>query len=387
MKNKSLKLTLALLFVVGIPLIAAAQEESYKFTIDKELTRTSVKSQINGTCWCYATLSMIESEVIRTQNKQIDLSEMYLVCKLLPEKASNYVRLGGKTVVGHEGLGHHVTESWKKYGLMPDQAFPHVNTAALLNDLVNREETGLLQERVKSREGYTPEFNAEVEALIEKHVGKIPEKFTYQGKEYTPQTFADEVVKLNPDDYVEITSYNHHPFYEQFRLEIPDNWDFDSGFYNIPLDEMEQIVDYSIENGYTVMWDGDVGRRGKVSVSGVYHVPVDGPEGEKLPAQQKVVTQSIRPRSFATFDTTDVHLMHLVGIAHDQNHQKFYLIKNSHGTGTRSGPYQGNVYMSQAFFRLDTTSIAVNRNAIPPEIRQKMGIRIRGAGSGGRIRD
>ncbi len=379
MKNKSLKLTLALLFVVGIPLLAAAQEQGYKFTIDKEVKRSPVKRQIGGTCWCYATVSFLESEVLRTQNKELDLSEMFIVCKLIPEKASNYVRLGGKTKVGDGGLGHHVIEPWKIYGLMPDEAFPHVSVSKLFGELRT-----LMDERIKNRAGYTSEFNAEVEALIEKHVGKIPEKFTCEGKEYTPQTFAADVVKLNPDDYVELTSYTHHPFYQQIRLEIPDNWDFDEDFYNVPLDEYEQIVDNAIENGYTVTWDGDTGRRGKVRVSSVYHVPVDGPEGEKLPAQQKVITQQIRQHSFDTFDTTDVHLMHLVGIAHDQNGQKFYLIKNSHGP---TGTYDGYCYMSQAFFRLDTISLAVNRNAIPPEIRQKMGIRIRGAGGRGRIRN
>ena len=172
MKNKSLKLTLALLFVAAVPLLAAAQEDGYKFTIDKELKRTSVKRQIGGTCWCYATLSMIESEVVRTQNKEIDLSEMFIVCKLIPEKANNYVRLGGITRVADGGLGHHVTESWKKYGLMPDEAFPHVSVSALFREL--RE---MLDERVKSRGGYTPEFNAQVEALIEKHNAQIDELY------------------------------------------------------------------------------------------------------------------------------------------------------------------------------------------------------------------
>ena len=377
MKNKSLKLTWALFFVLGIPLLAAAQEEGYKFTIDKELERTSVKRQVGGTCWCYSTISMLESEVIRTQGKQIDLSEMFIVCKLIPEKASNYVRLSGNTRVGDGGLGHHVIEPWRNYGLVPDEAFEHVSVSKLYREL--RE---ILDERVKSRAGYTPEFNAEVEALIEKHVGKIPEKFTYEGKEYTPKSFAEEVVKLNPDDYIELTSYTHQPFYQQIRLEIPDNWDFEDDFYNIPLDEMEQIVDYAIENGYTVMWDGDTGRRGKVRLSGLYLAPVEGPEGEKIPVKERQINQQVRQESFDTFDTTDVHLMHIVGIAHDQNGNKFYLIKNSHGTG---GPYGGYVYMSRSFFRLDTISLGVNRNAIPQELQRKMGIST--GRRGGRIRE
>lgn len=376
MKNK----TLVFLLVIALSALgsvnALAQEEGYKFTIDKELPRTSVKSQIGGTCWCYATVSFVESEVMRTQGKELDLSEMFLVCKLIPEKAENYVRLGGKTVVGDGGLAHHVFEPWKKYGLMPNEIFPHVSVSRLFAELKT-----MMDEQVKSRGGYTPEFAAKVDELITKHVGVIPDKFEFEGKEYTPKTFAAEIVQLNPDDYVTITSYTHHPFYEQFRLEIPDNWDFEDDFYNVPLDEMEQIIDASIESGYTVLWDGDVGARGKVRVPSVYHVPVEGPEGEKLPAKQQVITSEIRQHSFDTFDTTDVHLMHLVGIAHDQIGQKFYLIKDSHGA---RGTYEGNVYMAESFLRLDTTSLAVSRNAIPEEIRQKMGIRI--GGRGGQIR-
>ena len=381
MRNKTLVFLMVFAWSALVCLSAVAQDEGYKFTIDKELPRTPVKSQVGGTCWCYATVSFVESEVLRTQGKELDLSEMYIVCKLIPEKAEDYVRLGGKTRVGDGGLAHHVFEPWKKYGLMPNEVFPHVSVSRLYSEL-----TTMLDERVKSRGGYTPEFAAKVDELITKHVGVIPDKFEFEGKEYTPKTFAEEVVQLNPDDYVEITSYTHHPFYEQFRLEIPDNWDFEDDFYNVPLDEMEQIIDASIASGYTVLWDGDVGARGKVRAPSVYHVPVEGPEGEKLPAKQQVITQEIRQHSFDTFSTTDVHLMHLVGVAHDQIGQKFYLIKNSHGA---RGAYDGNVYMAQSFLRLDTTSMAVNRNAIPEEIRQKMGIRIgrgRGGDRGGRIR-
>jgi bleomycin hydrolase len=369
MKCKSLKLILALSLVACIPLIAAAQEEGYKFTIDKELARTSVKQQVGSTCWCYATISMLEAEVLRTQQKDLNLAERYLVAKIIPEKASNYVRLGGKTNVAEGGLVHHVTEPWRKFGLVPEEIYPHISLRPLFGELRT-----MMDEQVKTRAGYTPDFNTQVEALIEKHLGKVPEKFTYQDKEYTPQTFAAQVVQLNPDDYIELTSYTHHPFYTQIRLEIPDNWDFEDDFYNIPLDEYEQIVDYSINNGYTVTWDGDTGRRGKVNAPDCYLVPVDEPQGEKVPAKEKVITQELRQKSFDTFDTTDVHLMHITGIAHDQNGEKFYLIKNSHGT---RGAYDGYKYMSRSFFRLDTISIGVNRNAIPQELRQKMGIRTR----------
>ena len=172
MKNKSIKLILSLLFIAGIPLLAAAQEEGYKFTIDKEVKRTSVKQQIGGTCWCYATISFLESEVLRTQQKELDLSEMFIVRNLLPEKASNYVRLGGTTRVADGGLCHHVTNSMRTYGLLPDEACKHVSTSKLLTEL---KET--LDERVKSREGFTQGFKFEVDAIIDEHLGRLSEIF------------------------------------------------------------------------------------------------------------------------------------------------------------------------------------------------------------------
>ena len=264
-----------------------------------------------------------------------------------------------------------MTNSMLKYGLMPDEACKHVNVSKLFTEL--RE---ALDERVKSREGFTRGFKFEVDAIIDDHLGRLKEIFEYQGEEYTSRSFAAEVVKLNPEDYIELTSYTHHPFNQQIRLEIPDNWDFSSDFYNVPIDDLERIVDNALANGFSISWDGDVSEKGNYDENKGYAIiPVQGPEGEKIPAKEQKVIQSMRQNTFDTFVTTDDHLMHLVGVAHDQNGTKFYLIKNSHGA--KKGPYGGYLYMSQSYFRLKTVSIMVNRRSLPRDLVRRLGISLR----------
>ena len=342
------------------------QESGYKFTLDKQLPCSPVKRQIGSTCWCYATMSFLESEVIRTQGKVLDLSEMYNVQYILTEKSSNYVRLAGKTAIADGGLGHHVTNTWRAVGLAPEEACKHVSHMKIFAELKKT-----LDEQVKTRKGWTPEIAAQVKTAIENMLGTLPEKFTFESKEYTPVTFAKEVVKLNPDDYIELTSYTHHPFYQKIRLEIPDNWDFEGNFYNVPLDELEKIVDNALANGYTVVWDGDVSEKTYSESKGVALIPVEGPDGQKSPAVEQKITQQLRQDAFDTFATTDDHVMHIAGVAHDQNNNKFYYVKNSHGL---NGPYAGYLYMSLPYFRLKTVSLVVHKNSVPADVARKLSL-------------
>ena len=221
--------------------------------------------------------------------------------------------------------------------------------------------------------------------------GTPPEKFDYKGKTYTPRSFVSDYLQLNLDDYIEITSYTHHPFYEQCRFEVPDNWSFNSDYYNVPIDDLEKIVDHAIEKGYTVAWDADVSDkgfspRGKESID-IYSradyaiVPLkdweDLTEAESQkkytePVKEKEITQEMRQKSFENFNTTDDHLMHLVGIAKDQTGKKFYKIKNSWGTDRR---YKGYDYISMPYFRLHTVNIMINKNALTAEMKTKLDIK------------
>ena len=371
MNRKSLDIMWALLFVVGTGLVGFGQdnkaEEGYKFTIDKEIDRTVAKQQVGATCWAYSTTAMLESEIIRNGGEKMDLSEMFIVRTLMDEKISNYVRLGGKTQVSVLGLCHHVTKAVRKYGLVPEEAYKHISMTKMFQEVTKE-----LTERVKSRKGIDKEFLAKLEGIMDATVGKVPETFKHKGKKYTPKSFAAKVMKLNLDDYIEFISFTHRPFYKKSYLEVTDNWDFGDDYYNVPLDELEALVDNAIMNGYSITWDGDTSEKGFSGRKGYEIIPVDGPEGRKRPAKEVESSQETRQVMFDTFKTTDVHLMQLCGIAHDQNGNKFYLIKNSSGN---KGIYDGHLYMSRTYFRLKTISLMVNKNGVPQELKRKLRIR------------
>ena len=232
-----------------------------------------------------------------------------------------------------------------------------------------------------------------LQGILNAYLGEAPEKFVVDGKEYTPQTYAKDYLKLNADDYVSITSFTHEPFYSQFAIEVPDNWRWDLS-YNLPLDEMMQIFDYAIENGYTVAWASDVSEKG-FNRNGLGIVPDvvanqkeagsdeakwigKSPEeknaamnNQDAPGKELVITQEMRQEGYDNKTTTDDHGMHIFGIAKDQNGTKYYMVKNSWGP---TGKYKGIWYVSEPFARYKTMNIVVNKNAIPAAIKAKMGL-------------
>jgi len=374
-----------------------AKDEGYHFTIKKEIPTTPVKDQASsGTCWSFATTSFVETELIRLGKGEHDLSEMYFVRMAYPEKALKYTRLQGMGNFGEGGQGHDVLNIIRRFGMVPESVYTGLNygTTSHRHDEMVSVLKGILDNSLKMKSGFTGKSLELVNAGLDLYLGAIPDTFQYLGKEYTPKSFSVEM-GINPDDYIELTSYQCYPFYQKVDLEIPDNWSHDK-YYNLPIDELMQIVDTAITKGYSVDWDGDVSDRGFSHSHGVAIVPENDPKNmdnnERLkwesldsddqedmlykfdmPLKEKVIDQSLRQKDFDTFKTTDDHLMHLIGTATDQNGTGYYLTKNS--WAANSNKMGGKLYMSESYVRLETIAILVHRDAIPQAIKQKLGIK------------
>ncbi|MCX6300695.1 MAG: aminopeptidase [Bacteroidia bacterium] len=370
-------------------------EEGYKFTYVVDLKATPVKNQsATGTCWCFATTSFIESELLRMGREEYDLSEMYIVRQnYIDRLKDNYLRRG-KGNLGPGSLSHDWMRVFTEYGIVPDEIYPGLNYGSTLH---NHSE---LQEFINAvasvpveRKNESTQYHQIVNAVLDSYLGEYPESFTYKDVTYTPKSFAASL-NINPDDYIQITSFTHFPFYTQGILEVPDNWSM-AQFYNVPLDELIEIMDYSFNNGYTVNWDGDVSERGFSHTNGyailpqlpsnergqmsdrarLERAPGQGPATPVLPVNpgpEINVTQELRQAGYESFTTTDDHLMHLTGVAKDQNGTKYYKTKNSWGTDRNA--FGGYLNMSESYVRAKTLFIMVHKNGIPPEIKLKLGI-------------
>ncbi len=389
--------TVALIFAVLYSGISVAQEDAYVFKEKFRLPVTSVKDQYrSGTCWSFSGLSFLESEMLRKGKKDIDLSEMYVVNHCYKDKARLNVRMQGHINFGGGGAFHDNTHVLKKYGLVPESVYKGLNYGTKnhvhgeFDEILKNFVDGVVKNKNKK---ITPAWTKAFDAVVDTYLGELPKKFTYEGKQYTPRSFADEYCGLNFNDYVEISSFTHHPFYTSFVLEVPDNWLSDR-VYNVPLKEMEEIIDNALENGYTVAWAADVSHKGFMYNKGVAVIPeteienLSGLEkakwekltererskqiyAEKGPVQEKTITQKMRQEKFDSQETTDDHGMHIVGIAHDQKGTKYYIVKNS---WSESSKFKGYFYASRAFVLLQTTDIMVNKNGIPKKIRKKLGL-------------
>lgn len=358
------------------------KKDAYQFKVVKRVKDTPVKSQDRtGTCWCFATISLLEAEAIKAGKGEVDLSEMFVVRHAYTDKAINYVRLHGGANFSQGGQGHDVIKQIKKHGLVPEKTYPGIVPGYKKHNHseLAKAAKGFLDGAVKRNRHLSKAWLPAFHGIMNAYLGTPVEKFEYKGKEYTPKSFVSEGLGLDMNNYVEITSYTHHPFYETFRLEIPDNWDFDDNYHNIPMDEMVKLVDHAIEQGYTFCWDADVSERyfskNRMDVSLVPEKDYEDLSREERnkaitkPVKEKVVTQEMRQVTFDNFKTTDDHLMHIVGIAKDKKGGKFYIMKNSWGTDRK---YEGYFYVSEAFFRLKTINILINKNAIPEDLRKKM---------------
>lgn len=372
------------------------EKEGYEFTTVKELAITPVKNQNRtGTCWCFSTISFLESELIRMGKGEYDLSEMFIVNYSYKDKGDKYVRLHGFLNFAQGGSFYDVLYAWKHYGIVPEEVMTGLEYGEKMHVHGEMEQAAkaYLDAIVKNpNRKLTTAWKKGFDGIIDAYLGELPESFTYNGKEYTPLSFAEEL-GLDPDEYVSLTSFTHYPFYTSFPIEVQDNWRW-SYSYNLPLDELMQVFDNAINTGYTIAWGSDVSEKGFTRNGVAVAADVESMErsgsdqdhwlglsqkekDEKIkamldsPCQELTITQEMRQEAYDNYETTDDHGMHIYGIAKDQTGKKFYMVKNSWGSDSK---YKGTWYASEAFVAYKTMNIVVHKDAIPASIKAKLGL-------------
>lgn len=372
-------------------------KKAYEFTDVNIVKHTSVKNQYrSGTCWSFSGVGLVEAEILRKTGKEYDFSEMFFVNHTYSDRATKFVRMNGKLNFGGGAEFTDVFRVIKLYGLVPETVYPGLNYGEPMHthgelDLVLK---SYVESIVKNKNHkLTTVWHDAYDKILATYLGELPSTFTYEGTEYTPKSFA-ESTGFNPDDYIEITSYTHRPYYKPFMMEIPDNWLW-SSTYNVKLDEMMSTIDNALENGYAVGWGADVSDKGFSWKKGVAIIPAEnkpdltGTEKEKWealtkkekkkamyafegPVEEKVITPEMRQEHYDNYLVTDDHGMLIVGTAVDQDGNKFYKIKNS--WGTEGHIFDGYFYASEAFVKLQTIGIAVNKEAVPKKIYKKFNL-------------
>ena len=371
--------------------------EGWQFTTVDSVPITRVKDQHrSGTCWAFSTLGFLESEVLRIKGKEVELSPMFVVSKTLIDRATYCVRLYNEPKFAEGGSAYDVIYCMQHYGLVPKSAMPGIrygwteaDTLPVFSELT-AVASGYLS-GLKKQKKLSPVWREGLQAIYDTYLGPCPTEFEYEGKKYTPESFVKSL-GLNAEDYVSITSYTHHPFYERFALEVPDNWRMDQ-MYNVPMEDMMRIIDNAIANGYTLAWGADVSEIG-FTRKGIGVVP-DADHGADLtgsdmqkwvgmtkdkqkeeltkkPLPEKTITQQMRQDAFDNWETTDDHGMQIFGTAKDQNGKRYYMVKNS--WGTLRSDYKGIWYISEAFMQYKTNDVLVHKNAIPKDILKKLKI-------------
>lgn len=381
------------------------KEEGFVFTTVKELPITSVKNQSRaGTCWCYSSMAFLESELLRMGKGEYDFSEMYIVHQTYLDRADAAVRTHGDVSFSQGGSFYDVIYGMKKFGLVPEEVMRpgvmygdtlsnHTELTAVSDAVVAAIAKGKLR-KLQTDNNHNPLWKKAIAAIHDIYLGKCPEKFTYKGKEYTPKSFG-ESLGINTDDYVKLTSFTHKPYYREMEIEIPDNWEHDR-MYNLPLDELMEAMNHTLESGYTLCWDGDVSEKGFSFTNGVAINPEVEKEEDlsasdmarwgqmstvsrlqevfqfKRPYPEVKVTPEVRQIGYETFKTTDDHLMHVTGLAKDQNGTIYYITKNSWGTERNN--FGGYLNMSESYVRAKTIYVMMHKDSLTPALRKKLGL-------------
>ena len=335
----------------------------YGFEIEKSCEVNPIQSQgSTGTCWCFATASFIESELLRKNKGTHHFSEMFTVKNIYLAKAENYLLRQGKAQFSEGALAHDFLNAIEKHGLVPESVYDGLSEGEKRHDHgeLSSALKGMLDALTK-RSTLSDHWQSGLNGVLDAYLGSSPERFDYQGRSYSPLELSKEL-GYNRDDYVSMTSFTHHPFGKSIVLEIPDNFS-NGSFLNLPIDDLVQTIDKAIANGYTVAWDGDVSETGFSANKGMAVLPANGSRKDlyKHIGEERSVTQADRQKTFMSHSTTDDHLMHLVGISRDAAGNKYYVIKNSWG---EIGPYKGYLHMSEAYVRAKTIAIIVNKDVV-----------------------
>lgn len=392
--NKKLIIAAALCLLPGVSFAQAEKKDSTVFTVVKENPITPVKDQNqSGTCWAYSSLGFLESELLRMGKGEHDLCESFLVYHTYMDRADKAIRTHGDVSFSQGGSFYDAIYCLKNYGIVPQDAMPAPGTPygdSLFNfNQLSNVTTAYVEAIAKSNaKKINPVWKKDLNCMYENYFGKLPEKFTYKGKEYTPQSYAKSL-GLNPDDYVSLTSFTHYPFYSKFIIEVQDNWRWAES-YNLPLDEFMEVMDQAVRNGYSFAWGADVSEKG-FSRQGIATVPDTKATADKTgsdaarwtgtngkgvtPADakgEKVITQEMRQLGYDNWETTDDHGMIIYGLAKDQNGKEYFMMKNSWGV---FGPYKGLWYVSKPYVAYKTMNILINKNAIPAKIAKKLGLK------------
>ncbi len=389
--------------IVSLLIYNVIAQEGYQFKEVNRLAATSVKNQYkSGTCWSWAATSFFESEALRLGIKEVpDLAPMYAVRLMYKEKAIKYVRMQNKTNLGSGGEMHDVLHTIINYGYVPTEVYPGLNYGennhvhAEIDKVIKTYCDGVIsaysEVNANGNAGISTAWINGLDGILDAYFGVVPQKFSYKGKEFTPKSLASEYLKIKPEDYLSFTSFSHHLFYQECIVEIPDNWLWEK-WHNIPLNELEMIIDNALKKGYTVGWAADVSEKGFASRQGVAVVPaesledVSGTERSKWeniteqelanlrysfvkPMPEMEITQENRQAAFDRQYTTDDHSMHIVGAATDQNGTKYYIVKNSWDEYNKYGGY---FYASRAFVQYKTIAIMVHKDAVPADILKKI---------------
>ena len=393
-------LLMAVAAICSLPTMAQ-KADSLVFTTVLENPVTSIKNQNNsGTCWSYSALAFLESEVLKKDPSKtdIDLCESFLVSKTYTDRADRNVRTHGDASFSQGGSFYDAIFCMERYGFIPEGIMPYPITPygdSLFNftNFFPPMEAYIKAIATSNAKKINPIWKKDVQGMLDNYFGQCPTEFEYKGKKYTPQSFVKDYLQLDPNDYVSLTSYTHHPFYSSFVLEIQDNWRWATS-YNLPLDEFMRVMEESVKNGWTFAWGADVSEDGFSRRTGKNKCVATVPDtkatagvgsdqsrwtGEKAGAKiaqsdaagEKVITQEMRQEGYDNWTTTDDHGMQIYGIAKDQNGKEYFMMKNSWG---EYGPYKGFWYVSKPYVAYKTMNIVINKNAIPKDIRKKLGI-------------
>jgi bleomycin hydrolase len=359
----------------------ASISTNFHFTELVDLSHTNVKSQGSaGTCWSYSGNSFLESEMIRLGKKSVDIAEIFTARYVYLSKARNYILFNGNLGLGDGGETHDVLNIFKKYGAMPQEAYnlEDYGKGNVKSDEFQKQFKAILDAYLKNSDpAKGASWVADITKFLDEQLGAVPSTFIYQGKNYTPITFAKDVIGINPNDYLEFSSYKDSPYYEKIVLPVPDNWSYDL-VYNVPMTELTDIIDYALKAGYTIAWSSDVSEKYFSWRNGVAFVPdldinqITDEQRSNLfkgPSAEKNITEELRLTELYSLNTTDDHAMQIVGLAKDQTGKEYYKVKNSWG---ETNDYKGYLYVTKAFVQLKSTGILLHKDAVPKAILKKL---------------